>query len=240
MKRHVIITARSSSTRLPCKHLYQLIDSRDTFDLMQHRLLRNHLSPIWALPDGDDLYYGILAAREYRVCAPWGPEPNDVLRRVIDVAKIFTLPEFAFVCGDSPLIDGDILENMWDTLNGQDMVYNVGPRGMRILIAKTEAAIKFQEMIDSQHEHAFSLLQQELPVKYTRFTVDKSRHDFSLDTKEDLEFLRAVLYEAGPDAKLGDYLAAADSVVSCDPQFKERRVALENPDVDPAPEAGAE
>jgi spore coat polysaccharide biosynthesis protein SpsF (cytidylyltransferase family) len=186
---------------------------------------------LWAIPWEDDLYSAILRARGCVQFSDGSLHASQVMERVVRAAEFYKLDEFAFVCGDSPLVDPLVIEHMWECLNGNDFVYNVWPRGHRVLVAKTPAARKYADQITAAAEHAFAGLQEEHDIKLTRFKADKTFIDFSLDTFSDLKFIRSLLREGGDIGKrLEDWVRIGTDIINRYPHFREKFVT-EDPSI---------
>lgn len=112
MKKGILIQARMSSRRFPGKML-GLINGVALIDFVYKRCLRSGRSDVVAVitsthQSDDDLYIHC----EKENIPVWRGSLSNVLSRYIESAKFFDLGVICRVCGDSPLVDTEIIDEM--------------------------------------------------------------------------------------------------------------------------------
>lgn len=210
-----VVQARMSSTRLPGKTLAD-VAGEPLLALLLRRLARaRELSRIVVATttDPEDEPIAVLARRlghdQYR-----GPR-DDVLTRVADAAGGYPGP-IVRITGDCPLIDPDVVDGVVRLLaEAGDRAYasNVSPRtypdGLDVEAmtpeALAEAAAEARDRSD--REHVTTAIRRD-PERFPAATLEGSDElaglRWTVDTEEDLEFVRRVVerlgdrrYEAG-------------------------------------------
>lgn len=221
MKRPLFVTVRSGNTRFPYKTLQPLWEGCDTITLMFHRLAaQNDIH--FACPWGDDAMAKQIKERMLNLY--WDRNGNLPLMRAVAFGEYYELEHFVFVCGDSPLLDQQTLDRLWHQQGKAPFVFMEGPSGFRAKLIETAAARRWLDHCREQEEHAFSGLMTPFKAEtITLYDYSEGKHNFSLDTSEDLFFIKEVLRRTGPDADLRELGIAADHVVNNYPHLRTRK-----------------
>lgn len=210
MKTVAIIQARMSSTRLPGKVLAEVIGK----PLLFHVVERSRACPLLdevmvattdKVPDDPVAYF----CREKGIPFFRG-DPDDVLKRYADAARSGNADVVVRITADCPLIDptivGKVIEefrkNQYDyATNVLDRTY---PRGLdtevigRSLLESLERDVHDPE--DREHVTRYIYCHpQEFKIGSVKHTEDLSRHRWTVDTPEDLLFVRTVYNHFGQD-----------------------------------------
>ncbi len=227
MKPKLFVTVRSGNTRFPYKTLQPLHNGLNTIQLMAKRLGQEN-DIHFGCPWGDDaMAKEIKDNMQHLYWDRFGDMP---LMRAVCFGEFYKLDYFVFVCGDSPLLDQETLDRLWRQKGKGDFIFMEGPRGFRAKLIRTEAAREWVEHCRAQEEHAFSGLMTPFSFEtHTLHDFTEGRHNYSLDTSEDLFFLREVLRRSGPDAGLRELGIAADSVVDHYPHLRTRKPGAYTP-----------
>jgi spore coat polysaccharide biosynthesis protein SpsF (cytidylyltransferase family) len=210
-----------SSTRLPGKVLAE-IAGRPALALELERVARAGELDGVVVATSDDRSDDPVAAlaAESGVAVVRGPL-DDVLARYGLAAELHPADAYVRLTGDCPLIDPAVVDRVVVRFRagGADYAANVieprtFPTGMdtEVLSRRAlEAAVaEATDPYDREHVTPFV---RERPQRFpaAAVTLEPPRADvrMTLDTAEDLEALRALVDAAGPDASLGELLAAA-------------------------------
>ncbi len=221
MDTQAIIQARMGSTRLPDKVLMKLADKT----VLEHVIERVSRS---------ELVQGIVVATTVkkrdleiaRLCAMKGisifcGSEDDVLDRFYQAAKQFRIKNIIRITADCPLIDPQVIDRAvklyFDT--GADYVSNTleetFPDGLDVEVFSfdaLEAAWKDARLM-SEREHVTPYIRKNsgrFSTASMKHTVDLSGKRWTLDTQEDLEFLKIIfenIYYKRPDFNMTDILA---------------------------------
>jgi len=237
------IEARFASTRLPGKTLLEIC-GKPTLELVIERLkMSKFIDQIVVATtvnkDCDDIEE--LAKRNGVGC--FRGSEDDVLDRVLQAAKVYQADIIVEITGDETLIDPVLVD---DTIryyldNNFDYVSNIldrrYPRGLDTQVFSTDVLEEVAGITnDPADRENVSLYIYEHPEKYSLGSVkapdDLNRPDWrwTLDTKEDFEFLKTV-YEAlypGNNAfhtrDIFDYLANNPNVIEINKEIKQKAV----------------
>lgn len=222
----IVLQARTGSTRLPRKALAMLAGR----PLLEHcllRLVRADVGPVilatTTRPDDDVL---VQLADNMGIRAVRGPE-DDVLQRFVLVADYLDARFLIRATGDNPAVDMDAPARVIEAIraSGADHVVETGlPCGTAVEAVRTsalyQAAAQAREAYDREHVTPYlyrnpgRFLAQSLAAPEG---VRRPDLRLTVDTDEDLEFVRAVLERAdrlaGTPAPLAAVIAAADHVL---------------------------
>jgi spore coat polysaccharide biosynthesis protein SpsF len=217
-----IVEARFNSTRLPGKVLMPILGEPMLVRMIERlRLSRTLDDVVVATTDGaaDDA----LAATVERMGAHiFRGSEDDVLDRVVKAAESSEAEVIVETTGDCPLIDPGLIDKVVGDflVGGADFVSNIlphtTPRGtdVRVFRAADLAEINEKSTDPADHEHV-SLHFWEHLDRYQCRNVEMDLPDvvaklrFTVDTAEDLEFVRAIyagLYDKNPAFSLVDVL----------------------------------
>jgi spore coat polysaccharide biosynthesis protein SpsF len=221
-----IIEARFSSVRLPGKVLMPILGTPMLGRVIERvRLARTVDAIVVATTDAsaDDPVAAFVSASGAGVFR--GSE-DDVLNRVASAARAHDADMIVEITGDCPLVDPGLVDKVVGDFcaGGADFVSNIlphtAPRGtdVRVFTADAVAEIDRRSTDPADREHV-SLHFWEHPERYrlrnvvTDLPASAADVRLTVDTKEDLEFARAIyeeLYPANPGFSLYDVLSLLD------------------------------
>lgn len=200
-----IIQARIGSTRLPGKMLLPIVDNKGALELMLERVrrakqLQNVVVATTTLPEDDRL-----ADLCKRIgCEFFRGDENDVLDRYYKTALAFGSPEVIVrLTGDCPLHDPVIIDKVISSFldSDADYVSNVTPPtfpdGLDTEVfsfSVLEKAWK-EARLKSEREHVTPYIKKHtdiFKVMNVECEKDLSRHRWTLDEKEDYEFISRI------------------------------------------------
>jgi spore coat polysaccharide biosynthesis protein SpsF (cytidylyltransferase family) len=198
MRRIAVIQARMGSKRLPRK-VMQDLNGRPVIGQIIHRLGKVEVDDIvlctTSNPEDDELeaYVKTLGVKVSR-----GPT-NDLLGRVYQAMVENKADEMTRIYGDCPCVSATIIN--WLHINHGAPSCSVGfPKGMNAYWYAVEQ-VKFayrtwrDDPVKNEFWHTFLMTEARMgvsPGDYHGFT-------FTLDTAEDLEYLRALFHDLGDD-----------------------------------------
>ncbi len=215
MKIGCIIQARMSSTRLPGKMMMDLGGwpvVRHTFE----RAKKIGLPVILAIPEhgSEDL---IPLANKYEVLVSLGPE-DDVLGRYYFAALGMGLDAVMRICGDQPLLDPAACTRVLEAFRGDwDWVANdyhpSYPLGLGCEVFTFQALELAHKLAKKDHdrEHVVPWIQRHSQFSHRNLTCPingLSQTRLTIDTKEDLDFIRKIDAAAPKDYSLKSTLEA--------------------------------
>ena len=234
----LIAQARFRSSRLPGKVLC-LIAGRTMLAHVVDRLerCRNADRIIIATSDhpADDVVAGeaeSLGADVFR-----GSE-QDVLGRYLAAARHAAADVVIRVCADAPLLDPAVIDSAVDLYGQQrdnvdyvsNMMHRTFPRGQSVEVMRTSVLEKLDRLAGDPHEreHVTPYLLEhtnQFRVADYRYERDLSQMNWTVDTPEDLAFVREVydrLYRGGEVFGMIDVLTLLDA----DPQLASQGMIL--------------
>ena len=218
-----IVQARMSSTRLPGKSVAD-VDGEPMLVLLLRRLRSaSELAEIIVATstDSDDDQV-VAVAREVVTDVHRGPL-NDVLARFVGAARGHRGP-LVRVTADCPLIDPEVVDEvvrLFTRTAGCVYASNIEPRsypvGLDVEVfspaALERADAETQDPAD--REHVTALMRRELtrfPSANLAFDQDLSDLRWTVDTADDLEFVRAVVSRLGACRHTADWLEILEEV----------------------------
>jgi spore coat polysaccharide biosynthesis protein SpsF len=202
-----IVQARLGSSRLPRKVL-EPIEGRPMIAHVVERLRRSRelADVVLAIPEGDDE----LAIEAERLGVPVrrGPE-HDVLARYVAAAESTGADPVVRITSDCPLIDPDLVDRVVERYrerrrHGVDLVANTSPRrwprGLDTEVVRLGALERLAkiETDPAIREHVTLGLRRRpetFRVEGLEAERDLSEHRWTVDTADDLAFVRAVYGE---------------------------------------------
>jgi spore coat polysaccharide biosynthesis protein SpsF len=213
MHKVIIAQARFGSSRLPGKVLYPLID-RPMLGHVVDRLKAVQAADrvVVAIPDkpADDIvadWCEVLGVDVFR-----GSE-DDVLGRYLQAARHFSADVVIRVCCDAPMLDPAVIDRAIELYleqrNSVDYLSNVRvrtfPRGQSVEVMNVSVLERMDRLADkpNQREHVTPYLLEhpnQFRVAEFRAERDWSHYNWTVDTADDLEFVRQVyqrLYRPG-------------------------------------------
>jgi len=220
-----IIQARMTSTRLPGKVLKTILD-KPLLEYQLERLMRvPQVDKIIIATTTNSTDDGIVDFCEKRDFLFYRGSETDVLSRYYEAARQYKISEIIRVTSDCPVIEPRILSELIRLFNSEpDIDYASNtiersyPRGLdaeifkfsAIEIAQREATTLFQR------EHVTPYLYQNpqlFKLRNLKSLEDRSDIRLTVDTPEDLEFMKKIiaeLYPQKPQFELADILAVLE------------------------------
>ena len=208
-----------SSTRLPGKVLEDLHDGRRTLDLVLERLRRAREAAALVLATSDEPADDPVAARadDHGVTVVRGPL-YDVLERYRLAAAHIDCDAIVRITADCPLVDAGLVDHLvalWRS-TGADYVANVReprsfPKGLDVEVLSTEAllaaAAEAHDAADREHVTPYIRARPErFPAQGVWLSPPHPDIRLTLDTRDDLAALRALIADIGPSAELPQIL----------------------------------
>ncbi len=195
----VVIQARMGSTRLPKKMLLPLRDNRSLFFWLITRLQTSQYAQniVVATSNLEEDQAIVNACTEMKVACSTGSD-WDVLSRFYEAAKLFPSEIVVRVCGDSPLIDGKIIDFAVEQLVSKKLDYfsngNEPPQYAEDgFCAEAFYSKELQNAFDnatwlSEREHVTPFIKKNPTLKkgWQQFRNDYA-YKLSVDTTQDLE-----------------------------------------------------
>jgi spore coat polysaccharide biosynthesis protein SpsF len=225
MKTVIIVQARMTSTRLPGKVLKPVL-GKPLLAYQLERLTRCTLADeiviATTLNSADDPIVALAAKHDV---ASFRGSEDDVLSRYHGAALAHRADTIVRVTSDCPLIDPAVIDRVIrkfsDTPGRYDYVSNTlqrsYPRGMDTEVFSFQAldqALR-ESTTPAEREHVTPFIYRN-PARYklgnVAYATDESRHRWTVDTAEDLEFVRRMLealYPSHPEFTLEDALETA-------------------------------
>jgi len=199
LKIGIAIFARMDSNRLPGKALID-ISGRTMLGRVLHQLRHTSVSdPLIVATSDRALDDPIAKLTENEGAVVFRGSDSDVLGRAVDCAHHFGFDALVRISGDSPFIDGDIIEQLVDQHRSvaPDITTNVFPRtlppGMSVEVISTSVLYRMQGTTDSaeDHEHVTKYIYDH-PTEFNihPVTFHKGNYDtihLAVDTQRDLD-----------------------------------------------------
>jgi len=200
MKKGILIQSRLSSSRLPKKMLMNLGEYK-LVEFVYNRCLMSQESDMCAIitstDSSDDELYDFCIKKGITV---FRGDLNNVLQRYIDAADFFDLDIVVRVCGDSPFVDTQYIDNMLKLQAGEDLDY-LGFDKESIIQGLDSEVIK-KDILKSLLKNALSNDDKEHVTFFIRNNLKRYKHKliksifylesikFTVDYYEDLEVCR--------------------------------------------------
>tara|TARA_Y200000002_G_scaffold375444_1_gene377749 strand:- start:4175 stop:4897 length:723 start_codon:yes stop_codon:yes gene_type:complete len=233
MNIHIIIQARTGSTRLPNKVMKKLEDKIVLQHVVDRLKKSNYASDIiicTTRKKNDDVIADFCLYNKIKIYR--GSESN-VLERYYETAKYFNSNIIIRVTSDCPLVDATYIDMMIDFFFNENLSY-LGPRyfgkhkfpdgfngevfNYNILEeAHKNALINEREHVTTYMIKKYSKKEFEYPILYKKYkNLIFSNLHLSLDTSEDYELLKNIfsnVYLKKKDFKLEDVLKYLNKIV---------------------------
>jgi len=225
----IIVQARMSSTRFPNKIMKTVLDEPVLFRQLERIAAIQHsvqLVVATSQQPEDDMILKACQEREY---ACMRGNLNDLLDRHYQIAKYLKADTVIKIPSDCPLIDTDVIDQTisfyLENINKYDFVSNLHPATFP---DGNDVEIMTFDCLERTWHEATKQLEREHTTPYIWENSDKFKcanvpwetgldysmsHRFTLDYKEDLDFIRAVyekLYPRNPNFSLSDILELLD------------------------------
>jgi spore coat polysaccharide biosynthesis protein SpsF (cytidylyltransferase family) len=155
----------------------------------------------------EDLEYKAVA--EYHGVRWAGGSRHCVLERIVKATRGYE--RMVLVNGDSPLMCPRLVDRMLAThkFEGMDVFENLGPSGFRAKVIDVEFLAGWLRWVDESMEH---ILVPAPLYKHVCLLENQSKLKFSVDTMDEVEFVRAILKGVPLDAPLQELLKVANVI----------------------------
>lgn len=207
-----IVQARMTSSRLPGKVLLPLGGKSVLQNIIERLRLSKYIDDVVIATTTNQADDAIIELCDSLNCSYYRGSEDDVLSRVLEVAKKFETDIIVEVTADCPCIDaeitdlciGNLVENKTDYFS--NVVKRTMPRGLDVQAFTLEALERANEEVDNDidRQHVSTWIYKN-PKGFDKYKVGNfsSDNDYShirltLDTEDDYNLLKFV-YDAFPD-----------------------------------------
>ena len=221
LKIFAIVQSRLNSSRLPGKALVDLADK----PLTQHVLdrvsaIKGIAGVILAIPAADAKAFQEVIDGPVLHCDPTLAE-NDVLGRFASVAQVHLADAYVRITGDTPLLAPDVADNVIEQFiseradfGSNDTLISGYPDGIDVEVftrALLERAHRdATDPADREHVTRWMKTAQGVRITLRRSLRDYSMHKWSVDSKHDLDTVRAILAQKPKDFTFAETIKAAE------------------------------
>jgi spore coat polysaccharide biosynthesis protein SpsF len=226
MRKVIIVQARMTSTRLPGKVMRE-IAGQPMLAQQLRRLKRCVLADdivVATTPNATDDPVAELSRREQVGCFRGSEE--DVLARYAGAAREARADVVVRVTADCPLIDPQVTDRVIDELirhaadcdYASNVLVRTYPRGLDCEAFFSDALLRVERMAKSgaAREHVTLFIRSERPELFLCRSVEDSQNNadlrWTVDTQEDLDFVKILYEELGLGASSLPYLAILDYI----------------------------
>lgn len=239
MKIVAIVQARMGSTRLPGKVMMDLLGEpvlvRDVNRLRRSELLDEVVIATTTMPADDQ----IVSLCKERGCPYYRGDENDVLDRYYQTARACNADVIVRVTSDCPMIDPEIIDKIiraFLDVPDIDYVSNIlpprtFPRGLdtEVMTFRSLERAWTDDTDPKLREHVTSYIYrnpEQFQIHGVFNEMDLSSHRWTLDTPEDLAFIRTVYEHFGNDdfnwVDVLEYLDRHPEVVSINCKIQQK------------------
>lgn len=229
----VIIQARMGSTRLPGKVLMD-INGKTMLNRIIERVRYSKLTDKIIIAtstnnDDDDIYNLAINAN----VSVYRGSPHDVLNRYFNAAKQFNVDTIVRITSDCPLIDPYVIDKVIQifmndnkliaTNAGIDLTKRTFPRGLDVEVFSFNSLsiANSNANEDYQREHVTPFFYKDKnEVSILKNNKNLSNNRWTVDTQEDLEFVRKVYLGFRDEIQSLDFQSVL-SYIEKNPQLKE-------------------
>lgn len=203
----IIIQARMGSSRLPGKIAADICGETVLRRVVrQCRAIRSSRRVRIAAPYHEEIE---TMAKAMGVPVFWGPE-HDVLERYYLAAREFDADPIIRITADCPLLDPELCDKTVKLFNDGGCSYaaigegKTFPRGYGCEVFSQYTLSLANELALSPYdrEHVTSWMERNVRCKYLTQDIDQSHMNFSVDTLEDLNRVRAIYAKLNGDTSL--------------------------------------
>jgi len=199
-----IIQARLGSTRLPQKVLLKLDERNSTLFYVINQLKNSKRIDEMVIATTDLKEDDLIEekAKNFGIACFRGNE-KDVLDRYYNCAKEFGFDTIVRITADCPLIDPEIVDKVIESFDSdkEDYISNTlkktFPKGMDIEVFTFEALERawIESKLPSDREHVTNFIRNSSTFRNKNYENNEniSEHRWTLDRKEDLEFIREII-----------------------------------------------
>lgn len=222
MKTGIIVQARMGSTRLPGKVMIDLFGKPVIQHLIERLAQCNRVDDIIIATTTSHQDDFIVKQAQFNSIKYFRGSEENVLSRYYNAAKVNNLDTIIRITSDCPLADPFIIDNLLGFFQGNDLevVTNAGidlkqrtyPRGLDTEVFSfavlEEAFLKATKEYQKEHVTPF-IYENSNSVYYYKNDINYANYRWTLDTPEDLEFIRAVyqyLYKGKHDFYFQDII----------------------------------
>ena len=200
-----VIQARMGSTRLPGKVLLDIAGSPMLARVVERTRRATRLDRVIVATTNSPLDDRLAAFAASLPCDVFRGDEHDVLDRYCQAARHFSLDVVVRITSDCPLIDPDIIDHVTgivvDAARSVDFCSNTlerrFPRGLDVEVATRATVERLWHVATAPHwrAHVFPYIYEhpaEFSIENVVADVDRSAMRWTVDTAEDLAFVRSV------------------------------------------------
>ena len=223
MRKIAVVQARTGSSRLPAKVLIKIKGRTILEHLLTRLTYSSRIDEIVVATTDKNQDRDIIKIAEKLSMGTFAGSEEDVLSRFLGAAQQFKSDLIIRISGDCPLIDPFVVDdivNLHLKKKGDytsNVIRRTFPRGIAVEVFPIELLDQLNRLTrDSRHrEHVTSFVREHPSCfKVNSYEIQSGIYDpdwrWVLDTKEDLQFIRAVyerLYRDGKVFRSEDVLA---------------------------------
>jgi len=220
LKAGVIIQARMGATRLPGKMLLKILDRTIVEHVVERVRRAKRIDDVIVATTTKDEDSGIAALMEKRGVKVFRGSEEDVLDRFYQAAKAYGMRHIVRITADCPLIDPWIIDAAVNRYfnSGADYCSNAWertyPDGQDVEVFSFDTLRKAWRgaRLKSEREHVTPYImnnKDDFEIVHLKQDEDLSEKRWSLDRKEDFEFMKAILeglYPGNPNFHMEDII----------------------------------
>ena len=219
MKIGVLIEARSTSSRLPGKCFEEVGHGLSLIQMVYQRCWTAVVSkkPYVITPHQDTVLMDYCKEHKLNCLdAPGWCRPGDLMQELYYAMTALQLDAAIEVTGDCPFVQPKHIEEVAKGLeSGKEFYAVLGPSGFEVRGVTKEALSQALDLMDDYRRNGttifYRLAEWDSEIRWEGPT--KSRK-YSIDTREDLEFVRRIYEEVAWKAEIADVLACGEAIGS--------------------------
>lgn len=217
MNKIILIQARLSSSRYPNKML-ELINDRTLIEHVYNRCCSKEnykVVVITSNEESDDTLYNICKEKNIEV---FRGDLNNVIKRFIDAGVKYKADLICRVCGDSPFVDVNAIDLMFDKIENDDLDYIITENCINGFISEVFTMDTLNEVykaeLNKKHKEHVTMYIQENSTYFRTSSISINKglefnKEFTLtvDYPEDLKIIKYIFNN------LEDYNFTSDMIV---------------------------
>ena len=200
-----LVQARVNSRRLP-KKMLKKINGKSILEILVDRLkLSKKISEIIILTSKNNSDNPIIKICKSKKIRFYRGSLNNVAKRFYEVIKMKKKNSFMRICGDSPLIDYNLIDNAISKFNVKkyDILSNIFPRSypkgqsIEIINSKTFQKIFLSLKNKNHKEHVTTYFYEnfkKFKIYKLKNNINQSNINLSIDTIEDFNRIKKLLF----------------------------------------------